>query len=510
MPNSIYIFFTTPLGTWIAAIFTIAPVVFMMTQSLRKRLRLKNLEIEQLHELNETRSARIKFLEQELKQSKESIQFLEQQQPEAWLQDVAKERKANNEERAVKRLRNGFEAICQPLSHVSFELATHHFNVSVDYGHSHFQEAKRQAHIAALLCPEHTEANAFLAELLAIEADEQFAADHHEVFHENWNHIEDFLEIKNHPEIIPNLVNRANQYIKQGYYQLAERLYQRILVMLKRHFDADSPSVLNARAQCAYLAGVTGHYHKALALFKALLTDEERVLGKDHPNTLTTRGNIARWIGETGDSAQALELFNALLPDFERVLGKDHPDTLTTRGNTVRWTGKTGDSAQALKLFNALLTDRERVLGKDHPDTLATRNNIASWTGDSAQALKLFNALLPDFERVLGKDHPDTLATRNNIASCTGETGETGDRAQALELLKALLPDRERVLGKDHPDTLRTRHNIAYWIAQTGDSAQALELLKALLSDQERVLGKDHPDTLTTRSNMAYWIEKAV
>jgi tetratricopeptide (TPR) repeat protein len=380
MSESIFIFFTTPLGAWIAAIFTITPVLITVVLNTRRRLRLKNIEIEQLHALSETRLERINALKQELKKSEETIHSLAQQLPDSWLQDVANERKANNEERAIRCLRNGFESIREPFGIVCFELASHHFNLSVDYGQQHFHEAKRLAQIAALLCPANTEAKSFLLELLATEADKNFAFDNQAVFEQNWEMIEDFLAIKNHPEIIQTLANRADYYVDKGYYQLAERLYNRILAMLKRHSDSDSPVILRTSAVCAHLAGYTGHYRKALELLQDLLPYLERIFGKDHPDTLATRGNIAMWTGKLGDTAKALEFSIALLSDQERIMGKDYPDTLRTRGNIAGCIGDLGDTAKALELFLALLPDRERILGKDHPDTLITRNNIGYLT----------------------------------------------------------------------------------------------------------------------------------
>ncbi len=125
------------------------------------------------------------MLEKEKAELKETINSLEAQFPESWLQEAANERKANNEERAMKCLRNGFESIREPFGIVCFELASHDFNLSVVYGQNHFHEAKRLAQIAALLYPTNTEAKSFLAELLAIEADESFSFNNQAVFEQN-------------------------------------------------------------------------------------------------------------------------------------------------------------------------------------------------------------------------------------------------------------------------------------------------------------------------------------
>jgi hypothetical protein len=467
-----------------------------------RQLRLKKQELHHLQALCDNRSQQIRDQRKELKEQDEAIAALESQLPENWLRQAAKERQEENEERAIHCLRVGVESICQPLSACCFELATHHFSLVTDYGSLHFHEAERLARIAMLLAPS-DETQFFLAELLATGAEAQYASSDYQAYDARWGEVGDFLKIGTDAGSIEALRNAANQYMEQGHYRLAERLFRRVVQMCRRHLGPDSVTTLEMRAEHAMAVGYAGRYREALSLFQALLPDWERVLGPDHPDTLTTHNNIAGWTGETGDAARAMELFQALLPDQERVLGADHPNTLTTRNNIAAWTGRTGDATRAMELSQALLPDRERVLGRDHLDTLRTRHNLASFTGqtgDAARALELLQTLLPDWERVRGRDHPDTLRIRNNIAVLTRQTG---DVAQALDLGQALLQDREWVLGADHPDTLKTLGNIAAWVGELGDIAQVLELFQVLLADQERVLGCNHLDTLTTRNNIA-------
>ncbi len=472
-----------------------------------RQLRLKKQELHHLQALCDNRSQQIRDQQKKLKEQDETIAALESQLPENWLRQAAKERQEENEERAIHCLRVGVESICQPLSACCFELATHHFSLVTDYGSPHFHEAERLARIAMLLAPS-DETRSFLAELLAAGAEAQYASGNYQTYDTRWGEVNDFLKIGTGDGGIEALRNAANQYMEQGHYRLAERLFRRAVQMCRRHLGPDSVTTLEIRAQHAIAVGQAGRYREALSLCQALLPDQVQVLGTDHPDTLTTYHNIAVWTGRIGDAARALKLFQTLWPDMERVLGHDHPNTLMTCHNLAYWTGETGDAARALALFQALRPDMERVLGPDHPNTLMTCHNLAHWTGetgDAARALALFQALWPDRARVQGSDHPDTLTTRSGLARWTGETGNA---ARALELLQALLPDTERVLGPDHPGTLTTRHNIAVWTGRIGDAARALELFQTLWPDMERVLGPDHPDTLKTRNEVAHWTEQ--
>ncbi len=320
----------------LSAIFTIGSVLlgwlFGCWGFATRQLRLKKEELHHLQALCDNRSQQIRDQRKELKEKDEAIAALESLLPENWLRQATKERQEENEERAIHCLRVGVESICQPLSACCFELATHHFSLVTDYGAPHFHEAERLARIAMLLAPS-DETRLFLAELLAAGAEAQYASGDYQTYDARWEEVSDFLQIGTDAGSIESLRNAANQYMGQGRYRLAERLFRRLVQIYKRHRGPDSITTLEMRAEHAMAVGYAGRYREALSLFQALLPDRERVLGPDHPDTLTTRNNLAGWTGKTGDAARAMELFQALLPDRERVLGPDHPDTLTTRNN---------------------------------------------------------------------------------------------------------------------------------------------------------------------------------
>ncbi len=491
----------------VAFLITVATPFAVVFFFFGRKYRLKDIEKQELDNLCKTRAELISKQKREINEQTKTIDEQRSWFLDVRLRKVKKERQEGHEELAINLLRTGVEAIRPDLATCCHELALHHLSLLPDYGNQHLLEAERMARIATLLHPSDQKIKSLLAEILAIESENEYDRSNYQVSDNLWDETVDFLKIGDNPqETIKALSDTAMQFYKRGRYRFAERMYRRALMMSYRIENFDKEKILFLRTLQAMSLGQSGQYFDALELLNALLLDQEEMLGKMHSGTLETRNYIAIFTGKAGDIKRALELFNALLPDYEKVLGKTHSSILSARNNIAHFTGETGDRKLALELFNALLRDREKVLGKTHPETLATRNNVARLTGitgDAERALELFNTLLPDYEKVLGKTHPETLQAQANIAFWIGEMGDT---KRALELFNDLLPDYEKVLGKMHPETLLIRQNITIFTGKTGDIKRALELYSALLIDLEKVLGKTHPDTLKAQANIAFWI----
>ncbi len=278
----------------------IAGGLFGYWKFVTRKLRLKSEELHKLQKLSENRFQQINKLQEELDQRDDALRALEAQLPDNWLQQAVEEREEGNEERAISCLRTRFESIREPLSDCCLDLASHHFTLAADYGERHIGEAERLARIAMLLCPSNEDTRLFLAEILALEAGQNYASSNYQAYETLWEEACDFLEIDNRPDIIDTLRNHARQYDEQGYYRLAERLYCRVLQMCNRHFGPDPTKTLMARSLYANSMYAAGHNREALSLQMALLPDVERVLGKDHPDTLRTQEQIA-FLQSSGD-----------------------------------------------------------------------------------------------------------------------------------------------------------------------------------------------------------------
>ncbi|EXJ13574.1 tetratricopeptide repeat protein [Imhoffiella purpurea] len=484
-------------------------VIRLATRKLKHKMTLIKQELEQSDQLSRTRQQRIAQLEKEITERDETIQVLEAMLPSTCLAIAERERKDGNEERAIRVLGQGLEALRADLYACCLELAGYHVSLLPDYGTEALDQAEQLARIANLLQPEANPARELLAEILAIRSEQQHAQGDTIKADTLWIEATDFLSGQAAPIDLADLVMLGDAQKRAGHYRTAEAILNRAQMLAERMLGKMASETLVIRGKHAEAVGLAGRYQDALERFAKLLPLQERVLGAEHSDTLATRNNLAVYTGEAGDTAGARDLLAKLVPLQERVLGAEHSDTLVTRNNLAVYTGEAGDAAGARDLLAKLLLLRERVLGAEHPYTLSTRGNLAVWTGkagDAAGARDLLAKLLPLRERVLGAEHPDTLSARGNLAAWTGEAG---DVAGARDLLAKLLPLRERVLGAEHPDTLSTRGNLAVWTGEAGDAAGARDLLAKLLPLQERVLGAEHPNTLATRGNLAVWTGEA-
>jgi tetratricopeptide (TPR) repeat protein len=317
---------TDSVAQWgfVATIFV--PVIsffLILWKFFMRKFRLKDIEKQYLDDLCKIREELINKQQREIEAQTKTINKQSSWFLDVRLQEVKKERKEGNEERAINILRTGVEAIRLDLATCCVELALHDLSLFSEYGVRYLLEAERMARIAALLHPLDQESQSLLAEILTIESEVEYDRSNYMASDVLWGEAVDFLGTGDNPkEIMQALGNSAMQFYKRGQYLVAERIYRRTFIMAKRLLGMYNENTLLLRGQQALCIGGSGKYFDALELFKLLLPDTEKVQGKEHPDTLMIRFNIAYWMGEAGDRKQALELSKSLLPDIEKVLGK--------------------------------------------------------------------------------------------------------------------------------------------------------------------------------------------
>src|SRR5262249_29438041 len=92
---------------------------------------------------------------------------------------------------------------------------------------------------------------------------------------------------------VTNLINQAEDYLKQGRYAEAEPLYKRALAIIEKAPGPDhqvSVAALNGLAE-VYLG--QGKYAEAEPLSRRALEISEKTLGKDHPSTAQSLNILA-------------------------------------------------------------------------------------------------------------------------------------------------------------------------------------------------------------------------
>ena len=81
---------------------------------------------------------------------------------------------------------------------------------------------------------------------------------------------------------------KAQNHLKQGNYTKAEKLYSKLLDILRSEYGENDRGTLGAMNDLANTYINQGKYDEAEALYKQCLDKRRTILGDNHPHTLTT------------------------------------------------------------------------------------------------------------------------------------------------------------------------------------------------------------------------------
>jgi CHAT domain-containing protein/tetratricopeptide (TPR) repeat protein len=266
------------------------------------------------------------------------------------------------------------------------------------------------------------------------------------------------------------LADRINGLIKEGKFEEARQLAERLLNRQEKRWGSESPEVAGGLQRLGNLEMRLRHWLKAIALFQRALQIREKVLGPDDPRTADTLAQLGRAYTEMGIYDKALPLVERSLAIREKVLGPDSVETAGSLATLAVLKRQTGAHAQALLLAQRALKIREKTWGPDHPrtaDTLDLMAMIYQQQGDLGKARPLAERAVKIKEKALGPNHPETAKSRRILgvvqqggqdyaqAEASFHQGQSGRQgrgglaevyletkryAQALETLEALAP----------------------------------------------------------------------
>jgi tetratricopeptide (TPR) repeat protein len=243
---------------------------------------------------------------------------------------------------------------------------------------------------------------------------------------------------------IPQAVQQALDFHRQGNLPQAEKLYVDVLAVRPDYFEAlhmlglmklqrgdaagalrlmlgalqarpKSPEVL---LNYSLVLNMLGRFDEALATLDQVLSIKRRSV-EAHNN----RGAMLESLGRDQEALEALDRALAIKPG--------HADALYNRGSVLR---KLGRHEEALKSF-------ERVLALK-PDYVKAHNN----RGLALDALNRFEDALASYDRALALD-PRFIESLNNRGNILQKLGRHQDAVGSYDLALALNPDYAEVLN---------------------------------------------------------------
>jgi serine/threonine protein kinase/tetratricopeptide (TPR) repeat protein len=189
----------------------------------------------------------------------------------------------------------------------------------------------------------------------------------------------------------------------------AEELLRTTLESGGRVFDKESPIILEAMGNLAYLYGIIEwQYDKAAPLCFEGLETARRVLGEEHRLTAQLMG-VAVWLEMVSSQfEQALQHAKTVLQLNQRVLGPDHPHTLSAMGMLGVVYASQMDCEQAEPLLTEAALRLGGVLGEGHQSTLLFAQDLAlvhMCQGHYKQAEDLLAKLIENGRQSLGDNN---------------------------------------------------------------------------------------------------------
>ncbi len=305
-----------------------------------------------------------------------------------------------------------------------------------------------------------------------------------------------------HPDVATSHNNIGIVYALQGAYLQALEYYNKALDIQLKTLGDTHPDVATSYNNIGSVYDSQGSYSEALEYYNKSLEISLKTLGDTHPNVATCYNNIGYVYNSQGAYSQALEYYNKSLEIWLNTFGDTHPDVAASYNNIGQVYTSQGTYSQALEYYNKSLEIWLNTFGDTHPNVAASYNNIGYvyfLQGSYPQALENYIKSLEILLSVYGDTHPNVAASYNNIGQVYSSQGFY---SQALEYLKKALDIILNTFGDTHPNVAASYNNIGSVYDTQGAYSQALEYYNKALEILLNTFGDTHPNVATCYNNI--------
>ena len=177
-----------------------------------------------------------------------------------------------------------------------------------------------------------------------------------------------------------------------------------------------------------------GNISGAIRLQKVALSEGERILPADSPTLLELRANLAAYYSKSGDYRKSTSLLEQNLASFAHMQGVATSDVIETRSSLACMYFLAGRQSEAIELNSSTLELCKIHMDPLHPTLLSLHHNLAFEyfaTKQIDKGISHCTLALRGRTRILGAKHPDTLETQNLLDISYRAAGRT-DEAEAL------------------------------------------------------------------------------
>ena len=143
----------------------------------------------------------------------------------------------------------------------------------------------------------------------------------------------------------------AQVYEKQGKFEEAQPLYERVLAIDEKVLGKEHSAIINDLDNLAVTLVKQKKYKEAEALFKRAVALNEKIYGKDHPRTANDLSYLVLIYDIQGDTEKAREHAARALEINRKALGPNHPVVASNLYSLALISSRDGKHDQAEKLL---------------------------------------------------------------------------------------------------------------------------------------------------------------
>jgi tetratricopeptide (TPR) repeat protein len=226
----------------------------------------------------------------------------------------------------------------------------------------------------------------------------------------------------------------ASLYAQTGRVTQSAKVLSEGIDQLERLSGPNSTEILELLDTWAKEFMQQGDFSQAEKLYHRIFIAQIQILGKEHPGTLHAQQNLADVVFKNGDLEKAEVLTRQSIGTAEKLTGPKHPDTLTQIAFLGTILNKQLRFEEAQELLLDASTSLQSVLGPLHPTTLSVKESLAM--SYEAQGPSRYKDAEDKYREVmLGREDLKDSKLRDTARMMSKLLDKMGRQAEAKELL---------------------------------------------------------------------------
>ncbi|RWA09194.1 hypothetical protein EKO27_g5903 [Xylaria grammica] len=235
---------------------------------------------------------------------------------------------------------------------------------------------------------------------------------------------------KEDPFTLSRMVDLAFAYQRQGHWEDAEHIFQRVLQGYEKTSGPDNASTIATVRTLGHFYMEQGRLEDAEVMYERALQSTEKVSGPEHVSTSAAISDLARLYMKQERLQDAEALFLRALQSTETVSGPEHVSTSAAISDLARLYMKQERLQDAEALFLRALHGEEKELGPEHLSVLNTvidLGELYNRQGRFQQAEVMYERALQGYGKEFGPEHKSTRRAAKQLAIIYERQGRLKD-----------------------------------------------------------------------------------